>query len=174
MEILIIGGIVVLLMVIVSTRIKRSAAQAFEPEEIESEEFALTKPEGFLHPLREPADFPFEVYSKLYGDRDTRNIWRARARLRISDGRTLDEIIRDAGESEEILEIEKDREPDIGRVAVVASRKTDDETEYVVRRKIVESEARGKTYELRATMLVPYDEEYSGRVEALLESFTVR
>ena len=55
MEILIPGLILVGLMVWVSTRIKRNAAKAFEREEIETAEFSLTKPEGFLAPV-DPAD----------------------------------------------------------------------------------------------------------------------
>lgn len=173
MEILIIGGIVVIIMVIVSTRIKRSAAQAYEPETIETEEFSVEKPEGFLYPLREPPDFPFEAYSKLFGERSTRNIWRARARLRINEGSKLDEIAGEVAGSESVTgsEISEGSE---GREARIESRRTEDETEYVVRRRIVESKANGKTYELRATMLVPYNEEYSGRIEALLDSFEVK
>ncbi|MCO6510446.1 MAG: hypothetical protein J5I65_06600 [Aridibacter famidurans] len=174
MEILIIGGIVVIIMVIVSTRIKRSAAQAFEPETIETEEFSVEKPEGFLYPLREPPDFPFEAYSKLFGERSTRNIWRARARLRISEGLRLDEIVGEIAGSEAVTGSEISEGSEGRREARIESRRTEDETEYVVSRKIVESKRLGKTYELRATMLVPYDEEYSGRIEALLDSFEVK
>ena len=42
MEIFIVGVAVVALMVYVSTKIKRSAAAAFEREEIEEEDFSLT------------------------------------------------------------------------------------------------------------------------------------
>lgn len=174
MEILIIGGIVVIVMVIVSTRIKRSAARAFEPELIEKEEFSVEKPDGFLHPLREPPDFPFEVYSKLFGERSTRNIWRARARLRISDGLKLDEIAEEVSGSETVTDSRLSEAPEGVREARIESRRTEDEIEYLVRRKIVEAKRRGKTYELRATMLVPYDEEYSGRIEALLDSFRLK
>ncbi|HUF04941.1 MAG TPA: hypothetical protein VMM38_12295 [Aridibacter sp.] len=174
MEILIIGGIVVLIMVIVSTRIKRSAAQAFEPDVIETDEFSVEKPEGFLHPLREPPDFPFEAYSKLFGERSTRNIWRARARLRMSGGLKLDDIASETSESEAVTSSEISEGTPGERLARIESRRTEDETEYVVRRKIVESGERGKTYELRATMLVPYDEEYSERIEALLDSFKLK
>lgn len=174
MEILIIGGIVVIIMVIVSTRIKRSAAQAFEPELIETEEFSVEKPEGFLHPLREPPDFPFEAYSKLFGERSTRNIWRARARLRIAEGMNLDEIASEAARSETVTSSDIREDSPGERVARIESRRAEDDIEYIVRRLVVESKERGKTFELRATMLVPYDEEYSDRIKALLDSFRLK
>ncbi|REJ75929.1 MAG: hypothetical protein DWQ47_09870 [Acidobacteria bacterium] len=169
MEILIIGGILVLIMVLVSTRIKKSAAEAFEEEMVETDEFSILKPEGFLHPLREPRDFPFEAYSKLFGERSTRNIWRARARLRIYDGDRLDEIARETSESEEVVSSETS---ETGDETLIDSRRTEDDIIFLVKRKIVQKN--GRTFELRATMLVPYDEEYSGRISALIDSFTVK
>ena len=59
MEILIIGGVVVLIMVFISTQIKKRAALAFEPETIDTEEFRLLKPNGFLYPLREDSVYLF-------------------------------------------------------------------------------------------------------------------
>ena len=57
MEILIIGSLIVALMVYASTKIKRSAAQAFEEETIETDEFYLVKPEGFLNPIGNASEF---------------------------------------------------------------------------------------------------------------------
>lgn len=170
MEIWIIGGIIVILMVIISTKIKRSAARAFEVESIETEEFELTKPEGFLHPLREPPDFPFEAYSKEYGERSTRNIWRCRARLRISNGLVLKEIGGSAKSSESDVSV---TEGDDGSV-IVSGRRAEDEVEYVVDRKIIESAALDRTYELRVTTLVPYEDEFEERSRAFLDSFRLK
>jgi hypothetical protein len=64
MELLIPGLILVALMVYASTRIKRSAAAAYEAETIETDDFVIDKPEGFLHVLNGNPDFEFEAYSR--------------------------------------------------------------------------------------------------------------
>lgn len=66
MEILISGLIIVALMAYVSTRIKRSAAAAFEAETIEGEGFTIDKPAGFLHNLNADPKYVFEAYSKEF------------------------------------------------------------------------------------------------------------
>jgi hypothetical protein len=174
MEIFIIGGIVVALMVYVSTRIKRSAAAAFEPEFIEKEDFTVEKPEGFLFPLREPADFPFEAYSKLFGERSTRNIWRARARLRIHEGRMLDDLLSDAESGESFTSKEISETTSSRRELNSRSERTDDEVPFAVYRRIVECADRDKTYEFRATMLGDHEEEYAARAKEMLASLRIR
>lgn len=82
-------------MVIVSTKIKRAAARAYDRETIDKEDFRLEKPNGFLYPLNSDSEFEFEAYSKNYGDKSTRNIWRARIRLRSSDGINVRKSSRD-------------------------------------------------------------------------------
>jgi len=62
--ILIPGLILVALMVYVSTRIKKTAAAAFDAETIETDEFIIQKPEGFLHKLNGDPKYVFEAYSK--------------------------------------------------------------------------------------------------------------
>src|SRR5881392_682596 len=67
MEILIVGLIIVALMVYASTRIKRTAAAAFDAETIETDELTIRKPDGFLHNLNGDPKFAFEAYSKDLG-----------------------------------------------------------------------------------------------------------
>jgi hypothetical protein len=64
MELLIPGLVLVALMIYASTRIKRTAAKAFEAETIETDEFVIQKPAGFLHNLNAAPDNVFEAYSK--------------------------------------------------------------------------------------------------------------
>lgn len=64
--ILIPGLILVALMVYASTRIKKIAASAFDAETIETDEFVIQKPEGFLHNLNGDPKYIFEAYSKEY------------------------------------------------------------------------------------------------------------
>lgn len=67
MEILIPGLILVALMVWASTKIKRDAAAAFEPETIETDEFIIRKPDGFLHVVNDDSGLAFRAYSRDYG-----------------------------------------------------------------------------------------------------------
>src|SRR5262245_39275440 len=71
MEILIIGVLLVALMVYVSTKIKKAAKQAYEQETFENEYFTITKPEGFIIPVKEASEFLFEAYSKDLGEEFT-------------------------------------------------------------------------------------------------------
>jgi hypothetical protein len=92
MEILIPGLILVALMVYVSTRIKRSAAGAYEEERIETDEFSITKPAGFIIIEDEVADVRFAAYSKDYGTDEADNIRQVTSQLRIHRGRSLEQI----------------------------------------------------------------------------------
>ena len=67
MEFVIPGLILVAVMVYVSTRIKRSAAAAYDAETVETELFSVTKPEGFLAVASPRSPLLFEAYSKEFG-----------------------------------------------------------------------------------------------------------
>ena len=163
-------------MVIVSTTIKKHAATAYDAEIVEKEDFSIEKAEGFLYPLRDKPDFPFEAYSKLYGERSTRNIWQARVRLRISDGLNLQKIVKEIKKGEEKFVSEKKLEdvPNGQKGIIIRTEKTLDEVDYKVLRKIIESRERNKTYELRITLLEPYGEEYTEKACEMMESFVVK
>ena len=67
MEILILGIILVALMAWASTRIKKNAAAAFDPETVVTPVFSIDKPEGMLHVLNGNPELEFEAYSKEFG-----------------------------------------------------------------------------------------------------------
>ncbi len=93
MEFLVPGLILVGLMVWASTRIKRSAAKAFEREEIETAQFSLTKPEGFLS-IVDPADGAvFSAYSKEFGTEGAEKMRQATAELRIFPKAELSDLV---------------------------------------------------------------------------------
>ncbi|MFN6962528.1 MAG: hypothetical protein ACK4S4_02050 [Pyrinomonadaceae bacterium] len=70
MEILIPGLILVALMAWASTKIKRAAAAAYEAETVTTDEFAIEKPEGIIHPLNDDSKYLFEAYTKDFGTAD--------------------------------------------------------------------------------------------------------
>lgn len=148
MEILIVGAILVALMAYVSTRIKRSAAEAFEREEIETEDFRLIKPEGFLHLLNSDSDLAFEAYSKNFGAGEAAAKTRqARAVVKIYDA--YDGKLNSVIESEEVSK----------------------GVPVQVFRKILKN---GKFYELEISVLQENRADFIERFNEMLESFALK
>jgi len=92
MELLIPGLILVALMVYVSTRIKRTAAEAFAEERVETDDFIITKPEGFIIPTGSPSNFAFAAYSKDFGTDDADEIRQVSAELMIYEHDSLENV----------------------------------------------------------------------------------
>ncbi len=163
-------------MVIVSTKIKKSAREAFKPETIETDEFTVKKPEGFLHPLRDKPEFPYEAYSKTYGEKTTRNIWQARTRLQIFEDTTLKRIFEEIEQRNETIDSKKklDNVQQGQNGLIIQSQKTEDEVDYKILRKIIEVETSCKIYELKTTILELYADEYTESVCETMRSFIVK
>lgn len=87
MELLIPGLILVALMVYASTRIKRSAARAFEAESIETDRYSIEKPDGFLNVVSPPPGLELEMYSKEFGEGDAKNHRKVRVELSVANDR---------------------------------------------------------------------------------------
>lgn len=92
MELLIPGLILVALMIYASTRIKRSAARAFEAETIETDEFIIQKPEGFLNVIGGDPKFAFEAYSKDFGGYGAENIRLATANVVVKKDTSVEAV----------------------------------------------------------------------------------
>jgi|GEM_PF-903233 len=177
MGFIIIGGIVlVVIMVITSTQIKKNAALAFEQETVEKEDFYLEKPEGFLYPLNSDSGFPFEAYSKTFGDKGTRNIWRARIRLKTSEGLNLHKLVNEIKSGDEMFISEKkfDDVPEGQKGVIIRTEKTEDEADYKILRKILQNKNTKITYELKTTILEPYGEEFTDKACEMMRSFVVK
>jgi hypothetical protein len=177
MEILIIGGIVVLLMVVISTQIKKSAAQAFEREVIETTDFSIVKPEGFMSPLRESSNFLFEAYSKEFGEKSERNVWRAQVYLSVAADSDFAAVCESAKQkTDKILSEETLKSSDDEKICLIESEKTDKEEEidFFEFRKIVESRSQHKIYELRIAVLKAFRDEFSERIGEMLNSFHLK
>ena len=81
MEILIPGLILVALMIYTSTKIKAAAAQALEPELVETDDFLISKPAGFINILSPDDGLLFHAYTKEFAD-DAPAFRRAQATVR--------------------------------------------------------------------------------------------
>lgn len=175
MEILIIGGILVLVMVVVSTKIKAKAALAFEPEIIERGGFKIVKPAGLMSPVRESSEYIFEAYSKNYGEKKTRNIWQAHALLSVKDGLNFKSESEKARQAAGKIVSEKVfNEPNGEKVFLIESEKTENNAPLTEFRKIVESRRQKKTYNLQITVLRPYRENYIDEVNEMINSFQLK
>ncbi len=176
MEILIIGGILVTLMVLISTKIKNSAAHAFEQETIETEDFRLVKPNGFVNPIRDVSEFAFEAYSKEFGEKNERNIWRAQVYLIVSAGLNFVSACKNAKhETDKILSKNflKDA-PEGEKICLIESEKAEKEVTFYEFRKIVESRKQQKTYELKISILKSFRDDYTIRVDELMNNFQLK
>ena len=171
MEILILGVLLVALMVYVSTRIKKSAAQAFEAETIDAGEFTIVKPEGFLNPIDDKSAFAFEAYSKDFGKGENmENVRQAQAFVSVSKAGNLAEAgARAKKEAGEILSEESG-----GQICTIKSRETLENASAYNFYKIAASEKNKNIYELKITVLEDFLDDYQNRVDEMLESFRLK
>jgi len=145
LSILIPGLLLVALMIYLSTRIKKTAAAAFDAETIETDEFVIQKPEGFLHNLNGDPKFIFEAYSKDFS--------KANDKLRVGtavitrkENTTLDQVIRELSATDGLVV----DSPDIlDETAYQKMRRSGDETETLY----TLAQQNGSVYELEITVV---------------------
>jgi hypothetical protein len=166
MELLVPGLILVALMVYASTCIKRSASQAFEAETIETEEFVIDKPRGFLHVVNGDPRLAFEAYSRDFGTGASQDRRVATAEIRILRGDQGDVGSPEGGEDERSEVVDEVRyrsfqirtgEPGAAEV-----------TYYKV------GQVNDTTYELKATVLENASDETANGIQSMIDSFRVK
>jgi hypothetical protein len=171
MELLIPGLILVALMVYASTRIKRSAAAAFEPETIETDDFIIQKPEGFLNVIGGDPQYAFEAYSKDFGvDADKTKL--ATANLRIAPAVSIEAAVDDIKNGD--AEVVSDVSEVVGdhHYRVVETRRNEDDVEFRTFYKLAEKN--GGLYEFTIDVLAEADDDFLRKVEALVASFEIK
>ena len=163
MELLIPGLILVAVMVYVSTRIKKRAADAFNAESINADGFSLEKPEGFLHVVGDERH-EFMAYSKEVGEDDNSSTRRATIELDVlpeADVASVRKAICEASvnssaRQEDVLETDEGA----------------NETEF---RAVYKLAARGSSvYRLRFAVLAEHFDEFSRRIDDTIESFVTK
>ena len=176
MEILIVGVVFVALMVYVSTKIKKSAATAFEREMIEKEDFRLVKPEGFINPLDENSNFLFEAYTKEFGKNDAEEFRQAQANLVVMSDLSFEAVIGKIKETEGKVLSEKfsGNAFEEQRNCLLESEKIKENVSFTIFHKIIESKNHHKIYHLQISVLDAYREIYAGKIDGMLESFVVK
>ena len=171
MELLIPGLLLVALMVYASTKIKKTAAEAFEPETIESGAFILEKPEEFLNVVNRDPSLELDAYSREYGLEHAAEVRQARVEIRRFENSTLDEaivIIKDSATiNSDIVEIIGER-----KYRLVEAERIEKGIGY---REIYKIAASGSTvYELKVIALEDANEDVTRRIETILASFVVK
>ena len=168
MEILIPGLILVALMIYASTRIKKSAAQAYEPETIETDDFVIEKPAGFLTVIGGDPRYAFESYSKDFGGEAAPEFRKATAKITIFNSveaaakdRSDDQISSDisekiGGRSYRVTEARRN----VGGVGFKVFRKSSNRDGRIVRLEIV--------------IIDEPTEEFLRDIETMLLSFEVK
>lgn len=149
MEILIVGVIIVALMAYASTKIKNAAKRAYEQEIVETEQFTITKPEGFIIPIKEESEFVFETYSKDFGEDES-------------------------GKFNQCWAFIREKEATEKKAEVSESEKIEDGVTIKVFEKILLNQNLNKTYELEILVLPEYYEQYSDRIKLMLNSFSLK
>jgi hypothetical protein len=176
MEIFIVGLILVALMVYASTKIKKVAAEAFERETIEAEDFTISKPKGFIHPFNETSAFAFEAYTKDFGAEPASDFKQSRATLRIISDSTFEAVCKDAKKSADKI-LSKNyvgNAPEGQKIFLMESEKAEKEVSFFTFWKIIESRQRKKIYEFRVSVLEDNREKFEDETSELIETFTVK
>jgi hypothetical protein len=170
MEILIVGIIVVALMAWGSTRIKRTAAAAFGAETIETDEFILKKPDGWLSIIEPREPYMFEGYTRDFGPPPDENIRLGTAQIEVKKG-NIDEIaalIAKGGQIEDdIREVINDR-----RYRVLKLTRSVDDLNRLEWVKL--GEADGRVYTLSVRILADTTADQAKHIEGMVDSFEIK
>ena len=168
-------GLFIAVLLFISSRIRRVANRAFEPETIENAEFKISKPAGFLHPLNNDSGFPFEAYSREFGEKGGR--WRkSLVKLNVYDGLNFKNACQTAKKNVDNVysETMSDNVPKGQKICLIEGEKIEDEINSLVFHKIVESKNQNKTYDLEVSILEANQDEYIGKASEFINSFTVK
>ncbi|MGH9945996.1 MAG: hypothetical protein ACRD6X_02220 [Pyrinomonadaceae bacterium] len=169
MEILIPGLILVALMVYVSTRIKKAAASAYDEELIETDEFAIAKPDGFIIPADDESPFAFAAYSKEFGIGDADEIRQVSAELTIYENEAVEEIRESIFENEVKLISEQRL---VGNALLLETESTFSGTAIGTEHRIIEKS--GKVFHLAVSALADNKEKQQSNIDTFLTSFEVK
>ncbi len=153
----------------ISSRVKKAARLAFESETIETDEFVIVKPEGFINPVNNESGYAFEAYSKDFGTgEDAENMNQAEIFVSVFDDKSFNAVCEEAKNTGEILP-ESDDE-----ICLIKSEETIENVSAYKFYKIIGSENGKKVYELKISVLQDFLAEYQNRIDETLKSFQLR
>ena len=154
-------------MVWASTKIKKTAADAFEPEFIETEAYSLQKPEGFLHVIDDP-DHEFNAYSKDFGKGDKIGTRQATIEIDVFRGQDVGAVRDSITESAESFGITVDTPA----LCELNTEETANESAVSAFYKIVAAD--DSVFRLRFAVLPEHKDDYLRRIDDTLDSLTIK
>jgi hypothetical protein len=166
MEILIPGLILVALMAWASTKIKKRAADAFQAELVETDDYTIRKPEGFLHVLGD-VKHDFMAYSREFGADENSRVRRATIEVDLIRDAGLQEVRQLVSKNASHVEIRSETE----RVCEVIAKETANQTSLSVFYKIICGDA---IYRLRFAAITEHLSEYERKIDETLDSFNLK
>lgn len=169
-------GLFIAVLLFISSRIRRVASRAFEPETIENAEFKISKPAGFLHPLNNDSGFPFEAYSREFGEKGAGRLRKSLVKMNVYDGLNFKNACQTAKKNADNVysETTPGNVPKGQKICMMEGEKTEDDVKRLVFHKIVESKNQNKTYDLEVSILEANEDEYIGKASEFINSFTVK
>jgi hypothetical protein len=170
MELLIPGLLLVALMVYVSTRIKKNTARAFEREPIETDDFSLIKPDGFLHLLNGDPAFAFQAYSKDFGTNGSSEKRQATIEIRKITDQTFEQICESVRQKGKMLD-GKNFQLDNVRASSMEIEDVDD-GDTVSHYLLIEGPA--SVFEIKVIVLKEHNADYLRKIDELEESFSLK
>ena len=170
MYLLYVGVLVVFVVILftISSQIRKAAKLAFESEIVDTGEFTIVKPEGFISPVNDESEYLFEAYSKDFGAGDAGNLRKAQAFVKGSANKNFADACaaakKNAGNilSEEVSE----------KACLIKGEETLKNASAYNFYKIIESD--GKIYELKISVLQEFLDDYQNRVDEILASFRLK
>ena len=172
MELLIPGLILVAIMAWASTRIKRNASAAFDAERVETDDFVIEKPEGFLHVLNDTSGLLFRAYPREFGTVGRSDLRQATIEVERHIGADPDTVLTALKGSSESMDTESTFMDAGERAASVRSVRISDGAEFETIHKLV---SRGDdVIEVRGRVLSEHKDAHLRKIEEMLGSLRVK
>ena len=172
MELLIPGLILVALMIYASTRIKRSAARAFEAETIETDDFVIQKPDGLLNVIGGDPKFAFEAYSRDFGGDGTENIRLATANVVLRPDTSINEAANEILSSNGKIVYDRDEKISGINYRMIEHIVTDHDVDFRVKSKLAERDGRVLIFTTKT--IAETTPEFMRNIETMFDSFELK
>lgn len=169
MELLIPGLILVALMVWASTKIKKSAAAAYEQETVATAEFTILKPDGFIIPVNDESPYLFEARTKEYETVGRESIPQVSAVVTRHVGETFEGVCEGIKAAGRVTSEDVHREG--SRVCVIEAEEAENGVTYAARFKVLEST--GGILVLRVRTVGEQSDDTSRKIDEMARSFAV-
>lgn len=145
---------------------------AFEPEVIETDEYVINKPEGFLHVINGDPKYAFEAYSKEYGGAGAEDIRQGTVKLYIRRGERADNALSEMlGTTGKKLKGETEVVNGV-KYRITETKRTEKGRDLCIQYK--SADRNGKAFIFETARLAETSPEFERKLEAMLNSFELK